>query len=147
MKGLCLSILLVATLNLSAQVRQFSGTWTKLNTTYVFEFDLILKHQGNKVEGYFIWKVVQYDENSNTSKSHYEDRLGLTGKEYVRGSWYPSKNMYKFKGYRKDDPHQIIGLDHYELNLDQQGDIGGRTRTFGTWLGRINGKLVIMDLL
>lgn len=147
MKILCLGISLFTVVNLSAQVRQFKGTWTKINTTYVFEFDLILKHQGNKVEGYFIWKVIQLDENSSFSKNHYKDRIGLTGKEFIRGSWYPSTNSYKFQGYRKEDPHQIIGLDYYELQLDEFDDIGGKTSTAGSWLGRINGKLVEMDLL
>ena len=147
MKYLCLSIFFFVSIQLSAQVRQFTGTWTKLNTTYVFEFDLVLKHQGNKVEGYFIWKVVELDKHSSWSKDYYGDKIGLTGKEYIRGSWFPSRNMYKFKGYKKEDPHLIIGLDNYELQLDELGNIGGKTKTMGSWLGRINGELVEMDLL
>ena len=134
--------------NLFSQTKQFEGTWIRINTTYKFEFDLILKHkENNQVEGYFIWKVVHYDEGSSFSKNHYKNRLGTTGKEFVKGNYNPNTKEYLLKGYKKEDPNRIIGLDTYRIKMDQNGDIGGTTRTSGTWQGRINGKGVDMDVL
>ncbi len=149
----CLLFLLLFSSNLipnilTAQTSQFTGTWTKLNTTYVFEFDLILKHQANgQVEGYFSWKVVQYDKKSPSSKQYYEDKIGMTAKEFVRGTYNPKTKEYQLHGYKKEDPNQIIGTDNYRLKVDQNGDIGGKTQSHGPWKGRINGKSVLMEIV
>ncbi len=130
---------------LSAQTYQFQGSWIKLNTTYVFEFDLILNHsKSNNVEGHFIWQVVRYDEGSFLSKSHYADKIGLTAKEFVKGRYNPSKKVYFLDGYRKEDPNNIIGLDTYRIKVDKNGDIGGNTKANNSWKGIINGKNVSM---
>jgi hypothetical protein len=51
------------------------------------------------------------------------------------------------KGYKKDDPDHIIGIDTYEIKVDKSGNIGGTTNANGTWLGRINGKQVEINFL
>ena len=134
--------------NLLSQTKQFEGEWIKYNTTYVFEFDLLLKHkESDLVEGYFIWKVVRYDEGSLMSKKHYENKLGTTGKEFLKGNYNPNTQEYTLKGFKKEDPNNIIGLDTYRLKVDENGDIGGTTRTSGSWQGRINGKEILVDVL
>lgn len=148
MKNLLIIVFLLSVHTLFCQTKQFKGTWTKINTTYIFEFDLILKiNKTNQVEGYFNWKVVQSDEKDSFMQEYYEPRLGKTAKEYVKGTYDPVKGVYKLRGCKKDDPHQIIALDTYELAEDKAGDVGGKTFANGTWLGRINGKEVEMDLL
>ena len=99
------------------------------------------------IEGYFEWTVIQYDINNPASKQHYEDRLNKTAKEYVKGKFIPSRNEYILKGYKKDDPHNIIALVIYHLKIDEYGNLGGNTNSNGSWLGRINGKPVKMEVL
>jgi hypothetical protein len=134
--------------NADCQTHLFHGTWTRLGTVYVFEFDLQLEHgASNTVEGHFNWKFVQYDEDDAFSVSYYQDKIGLTAKEYVRGTWNPADRTYHLKGYKKDDPNAIISLDEYLLKVDGNGDLGGDTRSHDSWLGRINAKvLVLLDL-
>ena len=85
-----------------AQSYQFQGSWTKLNTTYVFDFELVLNKTGNnQVNGTFFWQLVNYDEGSALSKSHYENKIGLTAREYVRGSYHPGKKSVFFRGIQK----------------------------------------------
>jgi len=148
MKNLFLCLILTISSTLSSQTLQFNGTWTKVSTTYKFDFDLILKvSSSNQVEGYFLWKVIEYDKNNILSKQHYEKKINLTAKEYVKGIYYPSKGEYVLKGYKKDDPDNIIGIDIYELKIDRNGELGGITNSNGSWLGRINGKQIEKDLL
>ena len=148
MKNLFLILLLLNVTTLFSQTNHFNGTWTKIDTTYEFDFELVLNEKGsNRVEGYFTWKVVRYDENSTFSKQYYEKKMGRTGKEYVKGTYNHAEGVYKLKGYKKHDPHAIIGLDTYNLKLDDNGEIGGTTNANGTWLGRIWGSKVKIDLL
>jgi len=84
MKNLFLFLLFSISTTLLSQTQQYNGTWTKINTTY--QFDLILKiNSSNQVEGYFIWKVIKYDEKNVLSKQHYEKKINWIAKEYVRG--------------------------------------------------------------
>ena len=142
---LCSSILFQ--IDSSAQTKYFQGNWTKLGTTYDFQFELTLHvARNNQVKGVFHWTFVQYDENFSPSKDYYESKLGLTAKEYVRGTYDPKTKQYILKGYKKDDPHQIIGLDLYRIKEDGTGNnIGGDTRAHHTWQGRINGKRIQVD--
>lgn len=131
---------------LFGQNKHFQGTWTKVGTTYVFEFDLHLEHsKDNQVTGFFKWQVTGMDDKSKFSQDHYDSRLGTTAKEFVKGTFNPATKTYKLSGYKKEDPNLIISLDHYILKIDEKGDIGGNTRAHGTWKGRINGKPVISD--
>ncbi len=133
--------------DLVAQNKHFQGTWTMIGTTYVFEFDLYLNHDAeNNVAGYFNWKVTDYDLNSPASRDYYQPKLGTTAKEFVRGSYNPETKQYLLKGYKKEDPNEIISTDIYRLQLDENGDIGGDSKAHNTWKGRINGKAVKKDM-
>ena len=145
---LCALLSLTATASFGQQVKQFNGTWTKINTTYEFDFILTLRiDKANQVEGHFDWKVVKYDEHNNSSKQYYENKIGMTAKEFVRGRYDTTNNELNLKGYKKEDPNNIIGLDIYTLKIDENGNIGGTTNALGTWLGRIHGKPVVMEVL
>jgi len=150
MKKVLLSVLLLASISLGAgaQVQLFHGTWTRIGTGYVFDFDLRLEHgAGNQVQGFFDWKFVQYDPDDPFSVSYYKDKLGLTAREYVKGTYDPATRTYHVVGYAKEDPEAIISLDEYLLKMDGDGNIGGETRSQNTWLGRINAKsLPLQDL-
>ncbi len=130
-----------------SQEHYYEGTWIKLNTTYLFDFELTINHlDNNEVEGYFIWEVIQYDEGSTMSKNHYENRLGTIGKEFVRGTYDATTKNYILKGFKKEDPNQIIGLDTYHIKVDESDNIGGDTKANGSWKGRINGKKVKKEI-
>lgn len=128
-------------LGATAQTHLFQGSWTRLGTSYRFDFELHLEHgAGNSVKGYFNWKFVQYDENDSFSVSYYRDKIGATAREYVSGTWNPADRTYRLKGYKTEDPHAIIAMDEYLLKVDGNGDLGGDTRSHDSWLGRINAK-------
>lgn len=132
-------------LDANAQTHLFHGSWTRLGTRYLFDFDLHLEHgAGNSVEGFFIWKFVQYDEDDAFSVSYYREKIGATAKEYLRGTWDATTQTYHLKGYAKDDPDAIIALDEYLLKMDGNGDLGGETKSHGSWLGRINAKALVL---
>lgn len=127
---------------LNAQNSNYTGSWTKVNTTYVFDFVLSLRiTENNQVTGVFNWQVIRADENSESSTTYYTSKIGKTAKEYVRGTYDPVRDIIYIHGYKKEDPDAIIGLDYYKLVVDDEGSIGGTTRTNGSWLGRIHGKL------
>jgi hypothetical protein len=148
MKNIFAFLLLLISTTVSSQSHRFIGTWTKLNTTYKFEFQLILdKEDNNQVEGYFIWKVIGYDKKSQWSEKYYKSKINLTGQEFVKGTYNPKEREYLLKGYKKEDPHKIIGLDTYHIKVDEDGNLGGKTKANGTWRGRINGKKVDINFL
>ncbi len=130
------------------QTHQYFGTWTKINTTYQFDFDLTLEvKDANQVEGYFNWKLVHYDENNMLSKKYYEKKIDMTAIEYVKGTYDESKGEYVLKGYEKRDPNAIIGTDTYHLKISNNGNIEGTTNANGSWLGRIKGQQNKLDLM
>jgi len=148
MKKVLLFILILNASTVFCQTRKFSGVWSKVHTTYNFQFDLTLNiKEGNTVEGYFIWKVIQYDKNNKLSQIHYQNKIGTTAIEYVKGTYAPSAGKFNLRGYKKDDPNNIIGIDIYEITEDKKGNISGTTNANGTWLGRINGKELEIELL
>jgi len=148
MRLLILTLLIFSSTASFGQTKTYNGTWTKITTTYAFDFDLILNvNAANQVEGYFIWKAVHYDEFNILSKEYYEDKLGMTAKEYVKGTYNPKEREYLLKGYKKEDPNAIIGIDTYKLQIDENGNIGGTTNANGTWMGKINSKLPELDCL
>ena len=124
----------------NAQSLYFEGSWTKTGTTYEFPFQLVLIHQENIVEGYFLWQIQELDENNSISKMYYESKLGLNAKEFVKGSYDLQNETYYLKGYKKEDPHNIISLDSYKLKISKEGIINGSTKSDGNWHGRIDGK-------
>ena len=126
---------------LCSQSTQFNGFWTKVNTTYIFEFELILNDAGpTQVEGYFNWRLVKYDEKDRSSQEYYGKKIGLRAREYVKGTFDAKSNVYKLKGYKKDDPDNIIGIDTYNIRIVENGQLKGTTNANGSWLGRINGR-------
>lgn len=147
MKNLLLAVFLLLSSSLAAQYKHYSGTWTKINTTYLFEFDLVIRHDGTHVKGYFDWKVVDYDRNSTFGKAYYAKKLGTRAREYVKGTFDADKMEYYLEGYKKTDPETVIGLDTYRLQVDGKGNIHGPTKANNSWLGRINGNKVLVKLM
>lgn len=148
MRFLFLTLLVFITATSFSQTKTYNGSWTKILSTYQFDFDLVLEvNESNQVEGYFVWELVEYDKYNTLSIEYYENKVGMTGTEYVKGTYDPTTQEYKLEGYKKDDPNVIIGLDVYQLKVDDEGNIGGTTSANGTWFGRINGQPKPLDPL
>jgi len=86
--------------------------------------------QSNNISGNIIWTLVK-SRNAN-SKS------GLTGTEYIIGTYDPKIRLATFDGYKKEDPHNVIGLDEYRLSLSNDGHrLEGVSKNGGDWQGEI----------
>jgi hypothetical protein len=86
----------------------------------------------NSVRGQITWTLQQSPRKEESSK------VGLTGIEYVRGSFDPSSGVLVIEGYEEDDPNTVIGLDRYRLVLAENGIVlGGITWHYGDWKGLI----------
>lgn len=87
-------------------------------------------NSSNEIDGQIVWTL---------EKSPFEDeqsKIGLSGVEYVRGTFNPQTLEVDFTGYKKDDPDQIIGMDHYKLTLSVDGTrLTGKTENYGDWKG------------
>lgn len=139
---LFLSIFTISSFTLTSQTKHYTGEWTKIGTKYVFEFNLHLEHEGEQVSGYFDWKITKLDKDDPSSVQYYKNKIGSTAREYKKGTYHAKQREYRLKGYKKNDPNQIISTDTYRLRIDDSGNIGGDTNANGSWLGRINGSAV-----
>lgn len=84
------------------------------------------------VDGQIAWVM----ERSPRTKD--QPKLGLGATEYVRGKFLPQARVLRIEGYRKDDPHAVIGLDKYHLVIaDNDLVLGGITWNHGDWCGLI----------
>jgi hypothetical protein len=82
------------------------------------------------VQGQITWTLEQSPRKEEKSK------IGLTGIEYVGGTFDPASGVLLMEGYEKDDPNTILGLDRYRLFLAENGTvIGGITWHHGEWTG------------
>jgi hypothetical protein len=65
-----------------------------------------------------------------------QSKLGLTGVEFVKGSYDPASRVLVLDGYDKTDPNVILGLDKYRLLLAENNTVlGGITWDNGSWRG------------
>lgn len=82
------------------------------------------------IHGLVVWTLQKAGTNASAG---YAASVELTGTEYVRGEM-KGEGFFVLAGYRKDDPHNFIGLDHYRLAVADNGlVIGGITRDNGPW--------------
>ena len=50
---------------------------------------------------------------------------GSTAVENIRGSYDSKTRILSFKGFAKDDPKSVIGLDNYRLLFAENGKVIG----------------------
>jgi hypothetical protein len=63
-----------------------------------------------------------------------QSKLGLTGTEFIRGTYDFKARLVLLEGYRKDDPSSVIGLDRYKLVFADNGvALSGLTENHGNW--------------
>ncbi len=113
----------------------WQGKWLSPDG-FMFEFYLHLDHfPDGKVKGYFIWKFKEAPEGH----WYYSGKTDQEAIEYVKGNF--SEHQLRISGHDKDDPHWIISLDDYEMELSEDGNtLKGRTNNNGTWRGYIEAK-------
>ena len=112
---------------------RYEGTWTDGAHEYSLKFNISFSKE---IDTYILWTLLKSPRTSEQLK------IGFKGKEYVKGDFDPIKRKLSFAGYKKEDPHTIIGLDKYELIVSEDGTkISGKTESGGAWKGIIKAKL------
>ena len=117
-----------------------SGTWegewtSKSSVGYLFKFKMNLKVDDKlQVTGQINWTQLKSPSKRNDGKS---------AVEHIKGSIDKETGLVHVKGFKKDDPQNVIALDEYKITIDQSGSgFNGKTSSHGTWKGLITGKKV-----
>jgi len=110
------------------------GEWSDPQDN-VFGYEIRINETGSDVSGSIVWIL------KRSRRSDLQQKLGLGGIEHIRGKYDPQTRLLEFEGYRKDDPHEIIGMDKYKLFISVDGQsLSGQTYDGGTWKGRMSGS-------
>lgn len=130
-----------------AQTEGIAGEWDGIWTSpsgFVYKAQITLNTGSGcktcavvgdgSIQGEIVWTLQRIGKNA---PAQYTGSEGLTATEYVKGEMR-GDGFFVIEGYRKDDPHNIIGLDRYRLALGENGKvIGGITRNNGPWTGQL----------
>ena len=144
-KTFLISFLFLFSLGLYAQspgasilTGKWKGEWSNDKGHY-FTFTLDLKGMPNdSISGAFTWTIVKSPWEEEQAK------LGKTAIEYFKGTYSRDTREVTFIGYKKDDPHLIIGIDTYRLTLSENNNIlEGITKNHGTWKGVFYGSRIL----
>lgn len=144
---LLFSLLVFGALACRAQTASIAGEWSGVWTSpsgFVYSAQITLSTGpgckmcaaigDGSIQGQIVWTLRKVGTNASAS---YAGSEGLTATEYVRGEM-KGDGFFVLEGYRKDDPHNIIGLDRYRLALAENDNvIGGITRNNGPWTGQL----------
>lgn len=111
-------------------VGSWQGEWSNPNGyIYVADMQLTAGSDGS-ILGRIHWTLKQ------SPVAGEQTRLGMTGTEFVSGTYDSSSRVLSFEGIGKTDPHTILGLDKYRLLLAENSNvIGGITFNNGNWRG------------
>lgn len=113
---------------------RWKGGWSTLSGTRL-DIEFTLNETGvNQIEGQIRWTL------RNTVRPDKKDKVGLSATEYIRGGYDPQKRLLNLKGYRKDDPDNVlVMIDDYLLTVSEDGrSITGKARNGGRWNGILN---------
>ncbi len=106
----------------------WTGDWTSNSANFTAAANFA--ESGGKVSGQIIWTL------RRTSKPDKAYKVGLSATEFVQGTFDPTTRMVKMRGFRKDDPNNIVILDSYSLSLAENGQMmSGKTKN-GTFILR-----------
>lgn len=112
-----------------------AGPWRGLWSSDTHDYDasiMLNVTKDGRVEGTINWTL------RKSPSPDYQNKIGLTGVEHVRGTFRPSSSLLSVDGYRLDDPNKILGTDKYRLVVSEtRATIGGITWDHGSWGGRI----------
>jgi hypothetical protein len=113
--------------NYASPSGQYKGDWISKMTSY--GADVTITEVAGDIRGQIVWTLRSSPNPQKVNK------IGTTAIEYVQGTYNPQTRMLDLKGFRKDDPNEIIILDNYHLSVadDNQTIIGNS----------INGKFIL----
>jgi ankyrin repeat protein len=109
----------------------WKGSWDDPDED-LFTFEMQLNtDNANNVDGIIDWTYI------STKREDSKSKVGLSAREYVKGTYDPNTRMVAISGYKKDDPQSVIALDQYKLILLTDGNnLNGKTYRYGDWKGR-----------
>jgi hypothetical protein len=116
---------------------RWMGTWDSPNgSVYTATVQLTVTPDGS-LDGTILWTLKE------TRRADLQPKVGLSGTEYVHGTYDGRCRVLAFVGYKLDDPSKILGMDHYELILAPNGGgLGGVTGNDqgkgDTWTGMLS---------
>lgn len=111
----------------------WKGKWSTDSGT-MLDIEFTLRSVGeNRIEGQIKW-TMRY-----TVRPDKKDKIGLSATEYIRGNFDPSARLLTARGYRKDDPNDVlVMLDNYRLTISEDGHrLTGVARNGGRWNGHL----------
>jgi hypothetical protein len=119
-------------------VRDWIGVWEGDNG-HKFSFKLHLEPRGKDrkdLEGWFEFTLTHAPPESRLT-----ERIGDSGREFVRGRWDPPTRMLTLNGYRVDAPG-LLAIDAYRIQISASGmALEGTTRGNSyNWTSTVRGR-------
>lgn len=112
----------------------WTGDWSSTSGAYLtIAVDLSDDGTG-KVSGQIEWTL------RRTTRPDKMSKIGMSATEYVSGQFDPVSRTLTLKGYRTNDPYQVlVMLDSYRLSLSADTrHLNGSARNGGKWNARVN---------
>lgn len=114
---------------------RWKGRWSTDSGT-LFDIEFTLNETGvNQIDGQIKWTMRQ------TRRSDKKDKVGLSAIEHIRGAYDPQTRLLTLKGYKKDDPDNVLVMadDEYRLTVSENGRrVFGKARNGGKWNGMVD---------
>jgi hypothetical protein len=102
--------------------------WSSASGYYFTGVVTLAAKDDGTISGQIVWTLKKSPRPEEQSK------LGLSGTEFIRGTYDYRTRLVLLEGYRKDDPSEVIGLDRYKLVFADNGAaLGGLTENHGNW--------------
>lgn len=113
-----------------AFVGNWQGEWSNPGG-YIYTADMQLSAASDgSILGKIHWVLKQSPNADEQAK------LGMSGTEFVSGTYDSDSRVLSFEGVSKTDPNNILGLDNYKLLLAENSNVmGGITSNNGSWRG------------
>lgn len=116
---------------------EFAGNWQGEwidASGYLYHAQMQLTAgSGNAILGKIEWTL----EKSPSADE--QTKLGMTGTEFIAGTYDSASRVLTFRGVSKSDPNNILGLDEYKILLATNANVlGGITLNNGSWRGLIS---------
>jgi hypothetical protein len=110
----------------------WTGDWSSPSGAYLTIVVDLSDDGAGGITGRIEWTL------RKTRRPEKMSKIGMSATEYVSGTFDPVTRVLSMKGYRKDDPNNVLVMtDTYRLDLS--GDaLKGKARNGGKWDGSVN---------
>lgn len=108
---------------------RWTGDWSSPSGAYLTIVVDLNDDGTGKVSGQINWTLRRTARRDKMSK------IGMSATEYVNGQFHPGTRTVTMKGYRKDDPNDVlVMLDDYRLVLSADDrHLDGSAKNGGKW--------------